>query len=386
MTRDFKEGAIRYTEKLAPLERQHLYTKPFCLKAYDDCAARLHDFAYIITVLELAAPRRILDVGCGPGWLSEFLARNGHEVTGIDVSPGMIEIAQARISSVKFAPDGKGLKASFMVEDAETLRLEDRFHVAILYDSLHHFEDKKTVLANVFRVLKAGGRILIHEGEKPPEGSCQHRELQEIMEKYDTLEDPLEQSEIMRLLEQVGFIEAQAYVTVTGLFAKESFKPRQLARLLKEGPALNLIVARKERDVITSDDPNVLLAKIDVLSAQTTFSPKEMVTIQVRAKNCGDTIWLAEPNDCGGFVALGGRVVDHSGQMVIDAVPWAVLPREVGPGDSVDLTVQFEVPSCPGTYTLILDLVDEYFAWFEDVGSEVARFEFEVRKQEREVP
>jgi len=39
-----------------------------------------------------AGARAILDVGCGSGWLCEYFARFGYEVTGIDISPTLIEI------------------------------------------------------------------------------------------------------------------------------------------------------------------------------------------------------------------------------------------------------------------------------------------------------
>lgn len=61
-------------------------------------------------VLDLAGPHPIVDVGCGPGHVSARLAAKGADVTGIDLSPGMVE--QAR----KNHPDG-----SFAVGDLRTL-------------------------------------------------------------------------------------------------------------------------------------------------------------------------------------------------------------------------------------------------------------------------
>lgn len=43
--------------------------------------------------------QRILEIGCGNGYLSLELAREGHEVIGIDISPDIIEVAERSISS-----------------------------------------------------------------------------------------------------------------------------------------------------------------------------------------------------------------------------------------------------------------------------------------------
>lgn len=51
---------------------------------------------------ELAGYDPIVEVGCGPGHLSEYLARSGAEVTGVDLSPGMIEQARAQFPDVRF--------------------------------------------------------------------------------------------------------------------------------------------------------------------------------------------------------------------------------------------------------------------------------------------
>jgi 2-polyprenyl-6-hydroxyphenyl methylase/3-demethylubiquinone-9 3-methyltransferase len=40
-------------------------------------------------------PRTVLDVGCGAGFLSNYLAQAGHRVTGIDAAPGTLDVARA---------------------------------------------------------------------------------------------------------------------------------------------------------------------------------------------------------------------------------------------------------------------------------------------------
>ena len=110
-------------------------------------------------VRSLARPRPtdvLLDLGCGNG---HHLCALGPEVArgiGIDISPGMIELARARLRS---SPSKANL--TFEVDNAEKLkRIEDRsIDLAICIGAFEHMLDKRAVLASIYRVLKVGGRF-----------------------------------------------------------------------------------------------------------------------------------------------------------------------------------------------------------------------------------
>lgn len=94
--------------------------------------------------------RRVLDVGCGPGALSEWLADHGASVIGIDVSPEMIRIASTRLDN----------RARFIVADAtEPLSFLPSASVDLVVASLvlHYVCDWVGVLAEWNRVLAPGG-------------------------------------------------------------------------------------------------------------------------------------------------------------------------------------------------------------------------------------
>ncbi len=111
-------------------------------------------------VRSLARPRRtdvVLDVGCGNG---HHLLALGPEVArgiGIDVSPGMIELARARLRSSA----GRGNNLVFEVDDAEELKgiADQSIDLAICIGAFEHMLDKRAVLASTYRVLKFGGRF-----------------------------------------------------------------------------------------------------------------------------------------------------------------------------------------------------------------------------------
>ena len=103
---------------------------------------------------------RVLEVGCGPGHLSNRLARrNGLEVTGVDLDPAMIERARAKAGQPGSASQPR---PSFVVGDAASLAFPDgSFDLVVSTLSMHHWADPTAGLAEIGRVLRPGGRALI---------------------------------------------------------------------------------------------------------------------------------------------------------------------------------------------------------------------------------
>jgi SAM-dependent methyltransferase len=113
-------------------------------------------------------------------------------VTGVDVSEDQVRIARERIAPID-EPIGEGIEALAEFHAMPVLELpwRDRFDAAILYDAMHHFDDELETLRVIRRTLVPGGRIFVHEGVRPVEGSDGERQLIAEMEEYGTLESPL---------------------------------------------------------------------------------------------------------------------------------------------------------------------------------------------------
>lgn len=77
---------------------------------------------------ELAGVTSVLDVGCGIGWTSAALAAEGKQVTGLDISPVLIETARDR-----FGASCRFLEGDFLCTDAGT------FDVVLMVDVYEHF-------------------------------------------------------------------------------------------------------------------------------------------------------------------------------------------------------------------------------------------------------
>jgi SAM-dependent methyltransferase len=98
----------------------------------------------------------VIDVGCGSGWTSLFLAESGYDVLGYDLVPANIELARARAERWR-SP------ARFEVADMERLPPGDAADAALLLDSLHHSGRQRTALHSIAARLTSGGWLLIGE-------------------------------------------------------------------------------------------------------------------------------------------------------------------------------------------------------------------------------
>lgn len=101
------------------------------------------------------AGKRVLDVGCGPGWLTAQYANGGAIVEAVDLTPRAVEITRAHLALL-------GLKATVQAGNAEALPFADAsFDLVISSGVLHHTPDTFKAFAECRRVLKPGGTAKI---------------------------------------------------------------------------------------------------------------------------------------------------------------------------------------------------------------------------------
>jgi SAM-dependent methyltransferase len=127
-------------------------------QAYDRITGVLLGGFYDAVAADIAATAAsgaaVLDVGCGPGHLTRRLADLGLEATGIDLDPDMIERAGAR-----GAPEAVG---RYLAADVAALPFEDdAFDIVASTLSMHHWADAEAGLAEMGRVVRPGGTIVI---------------------------------------------------------------------------------------------------------------------------------------------------------------------------------------------------------------------------------
>ncbi len=94
------------------------------------------------------------DLGCGTGQVTELLAPHVHKVIAVDGSTDMVQAARRRLKGATHVDVRRG--------DMEALPIDDRqLDVAVLALVLHHVPEPVRALAEVNRVLKPGGRVLM---------------------------------------------------------------------------------------------------------------------------------------------------------------------------------------------------------------------------------
>ena len=205
---DFGEAHRRYVKRVGAGGELWLRTKPFSVPPGYKLRECLRTFARIVDRLGLGVRAQVLDVGCGTGWLSEFLARCGYWVTGIDVSEDMIRIARERIERIEQPiADGIDAHAEFHAMPAGELPWKDWFNAAILYDAMHHFHDEVETLRVIRRTLVPGGRIFIHEGVRPAKGSEGERDSSPRWRRTGRSSRPFDPEYLLAVLDEAGFTQ-----------------------------------------------------------------------------------------------------------------------------------------------------------------------------------
>ena len=93
---------------------------------------------------------RVVDLGCGSGVFTNLLQARGYRCSGVDLSPKLIAIARAQFSGIEF-----------LEGDIERLPFTDAsFDGVLLSGVLHHLPERSRCAAEVFRILRPGGKFV----------------------------------------------------------------------------------------------------------------------------------------------------------------------------------------------------------------------------------
>jgi ubiquinone/menaquinone biosynthesis C-methylase UbiE len=111
-------------------------------------SAWLHEYSRFVG-------KRVLDVGIGNGYVLRNYARAGALVSGVDISQTAIDLSTKRFAY-------EGLKADLRTTPAEQLPFDDdTFDCVCSMGVLHHVADMRRAIAEIRRVLKPGGRLIV---------------------------------------------------------------------------------------------------------------------------------------------------------------------------------------------------------------------------------
>jgi trans-aconitate methyltransferase len=123
---------------------------------YDDKHAFVFQYGEnVLELLGIQPDERILDLGCGTGYLTSQIQQKGAKVTGIDASSDMIAKAKATYPEVEF-----------FVKDGTDFHFDEKFDAVFSNATLHWIKNADAAIKCVYDALKPGGRFVAEMGGK----------------------------------------------------------------------------------------------------------------------------------------------------------------------------------------------------------------------------
>jgi SAM-dependent methyltransferase len=208
-------------------DHRRLILDQFTRQAVPFSQMRDHSPGLILAAAEVRPDDTVLDVACGPGLMACAFAQVARHVTGIDLTPAMIERAKmlqrSKAPHPALSPEGRGLEnLSWRVGDVVPLPFADAaFSLVFTRYSFHHFEDPKAVLAEMVRVGAPGGRVVVVDVfTSTPEQA-------EAFNRMEKLRDP-SHVRALSLGELTGLFQEAGLADVRTEFYKHSFELEQV--------------------------------------------------------------------------------------------------------------------------------------------------------------
>jgi len=113
----------------------------------------------IIRTISMKKNAKILDICCGPGWMSLELARNGHHVDAYDISKDAIDIAKRMLKENPFKENFGSI--NYHLADISQIELgEDTYDAITGMSAWHHLPDLEAFIIKAKKCLKPGGVIV----------------------------------------------------------------------------------------------------------------------------------------------------------------------------------------------------------------------------------
>jgi ubiquinone/menaquinone biosynthesis C-methylase UbiE len=176
--------------------------------------------------MQIDSARQVLDIGCGTGVASREIGTRpafSGAVTGIDLSPYLIEVAQRLC-----AEEGLGQRTTFRVGDTRSLDISDEsFDAVVAHTLVSHVENPLAVVKEAARAVRRGGLVGIFDGDyasltfghqDPSEGKKYDEAIQQAI-----ITNPRVMRDMPRLLSAAGLHLVESFSYVLAEIGKADF-------------------------------------------------------------------------------------------------------------------------------------------------------------------
>lgn len=185
-----------------------------------------------IKMLKEDQPKQILDIATGTGdFAIEALALNPDKVIGVDISEGMLEVGRKKMKEKKYDD-----RIELHSGDSEGLLFDDnKFDAVIVAFGVRNFENLEKGLADMYRVLKPGGKVVVLEFSRPT--MFPFKQLYQFYFKYilplvgrliskdqaaytylpDSVRNFPDGKDFLNILDRIGFLKTQCRPLTLGI-------------------------------------------------------------------------------------------------------------------------------------------------------------------------
>lgn len=385
--------------------RRWLTTMPLSAGGHHNNLHYIQDFALLLAHADCMPNSRILELGCGAGWATEWLARLGFKVTALDINDDMLHLGRERMAACRRAFPETPMSAVFVTGDAEALEFADEsFDAVCCLNALHHIPDIPKALAEIHRVLKKGGRFLFFE---PGEGHAEAEVAKREMEEHGVTERDIIIDELAGWARDAGFARLALVPSLdpsTSIplerwhaLARTGWRlPRELWRWRKA--LVHRVVHHPSGYLLKGGGAaqgRVVAGEIVSFDAPERMPHRAMIKFKAVVRNSGDAPWMSWGSFLagnplnqgeGGYVNLGVKLMRPDGTCEDPDLSRGILLEDVMPGQTAAITCLAQAPAAPGTYGLKVDLVQEGVAWFEDMGSTPLHCTLVVTEENPSIP
>ncbi|EFK95525.1 Uncharacterized protein yxbB, partial [sediment metagenome] len=330
----------------------------------------------LLEAADLFRGARVLDVGCGTGWLTLALAAMGCDAVGVDISPAALKLAEGLKAARGPAQPGK---AEFLFFDGHRLPLPDEsVDRVVCFDAFHHVRDQRATLKEFARVLRNGGRAAFLE---PGPNHSKTPMSQAEMARHKVIENDVSMEEVAQYAVEAGLDKPQMLVQLQrplsvgvddfNAWARGGIPKDWATRFtdtlqaqLTNGQCFFVYKGQPTRDSRRADG---LGAVIELVGARRTPTATGYgIRLELRVRNTGSRDWITAAVP--GQVNLGVHVLAPTGELLDNNFARIKLPAgPVAVGETVTVEGTIREPE-PEAYQLRLDMVAELVAWFGDLG------------------